>query len=316
VGWYTLVVPRHRRRSGRSHLLAPATAGAIALATLGYVVAGTILPSGPAGGVEGLQGAPLRLSDVQAAAIPSAESPRPASLAPSRESFPIDDGGVTMDKLALRANDLRPLPVSWLSGYQSPLPHGRVTLPFGPSKWGTRVVHGEPFHDGLDLATFCGDRIVAAHNGVVLAAGRHYDAKMGWIGDLKPYLDRLEAKSLWATLPIVIVIDDGNGYRSIYAHLSKVEAKVGDVVAAGDLIGYEGMTGRASGCHLHYGLFSPAETKVFGIDPGVVERMLLPAWQTARVDPQIVLPEQPVPAPTPPPTPPEPVTRASKPPLE
>lgn len=154
------------------------------------------------------------------------------------------------------------------------------------------MVAGEPFHDGLDLATFCGDRIVAAHDGVVLAAGRHYDARMGWIGDLQPYLDRLEAKSLYPTLPIVIVIDDRNDYRSIYAHLSKVVVANGDFVEAGDLIGYEGQTGRASGCHLHYGLFSPLETDRFAIDPGVVERMKLPAWQIARVDPLLVLPAE------------------------
>ena len=165
-------------------------------------------------------------------------------------------------------------------------------MPFGPSEWGSRVVAGEPFHDGLDLATFCGDRIVAAHDGVVLAAGRRYDARMGWVGDLQPYLDRLEAKSLWSTLPIVVVIDDGNGYRSIYAHLSKAIVTKGDTVAAGQLIGYEGQTGRASGCHLHYGLFSPLETDRFGIDPGVVERMKLPAFQIARVDPILVLPER------------------------
>ena len=54
---------------------------------------------------------------------------------------------------------------------------------------------GEHFHDGIDLATFCGDRIVAAHDGVVLAAGRHFDEEIGWIGDLGPYLRRLDAEA-------------------------------------------------------------------------------------------------------------------------
>ncbi len=90
---------------------------------------------------------------------------------------------------------------------------------------------------------------------------------MGWVGDLQPYLDRLEKKHLWSTLPIVVVIDDGNGYRSVYAHFGKVVVKKGQVVKAGQLLGYEGQTGRASGCHLHYGLFSPLETATFGIDP-------------------------------------------------
>jgi murein DD-endopeptidase MepM/ murein hydrolase activator NlpD len=281
----------------------PATFGTLALAIIVYAVADPALPSDPTGVVDGVQGAPLIPADLQAAAVQPTVPERPANVSPGTRPASVDDGGAAEDKQAIRAIGPHPLPVTWLSGYQSPLPNGRVTLPFGPSKWGSRVVNDEPFHDGLDLATFCGDRIVAAHDGVVLAAGRRYDLHMGWVGDLQPYLDRLEAKKLWSTLPIVVVIDDGNGYRSIYAHLSKAEVKKGDVVEAGDLLGYEGMTGRASGCHLHYGLFSPAETAVFGIDPGVVERMLLPPSQIARVDPQLVLPEQTRPRPKPSPTP-------------
>ena len=142
-----------------------------------------------------------------------------------------------------------------LTGYEWPIAHPRLTLPFGPSLWGSRLVEGEWFHDGIDLATFCGDRIRAAHDGVVLAAGRRYDHAMGWLGNLRPYLGRLDRKHLWMTLPIMVVIDDGNGYRSMYAHFGKIVVRKGDTVKAGDLLGFEGMTGRASGCHLHYGLY-------------------------------------------------------------
>ncbi len=155
---------------------------------------------------------------------------------------------------------LSPAPPETLVGYRSPLPHGRLTLPFGPSPCGSRLVEGKAFHDGVDLATFCGDHIKAAHAGTVLAAGRRFDTEIGWVGNLKPYFTRLDRKHLWRTLPITIVIDDGNGYRSIYAHFSKVVVKKGQTVKAGQFLGYEGMTGRASGCHLHYGLFSPLET--------------------------------------------------------
>jgi murein DD-endopeptidase MepM/ murein hydrolase activator NlpD len=178
-----------------------------------------------------------------------------------------------------------------LAGYRSPLAHGRLTLPFGPSAWGSRIVQGTTFHDGIDLATFCGDHVVAAHAGTVLAAGRKYDDQIGWVGDLKPYKDRLDKRHLWMTLPIVIVIDDGNGYRSIYAHFSEVVVKRGQTVKAGQFLGYEGRTGRASGCHVHYGLFSPLETATFEIDPDVVRRMKLPAKQIARIDPVLVLPQ-------------------------
>jgi len=288
--WYTSAVPRHRRRPDLSRYLLLAALGAIALSGIGSIVAGTILPATPAGAVEGMSGVPgdrLALDPAAARVIPAAgqgEPPgpvdEPASPAPGEAS--LDVGRHAVKTLPLAAIEL--------SGYQWPLPHGRITLPFGPTKWGSRVVDGERFHDGLDLATFCGDRIVAAHDGVVMTAGRRYDTVMGWVGDLQPYLDRLESKGLWSTLPIVVVIDDGNGYRSMYAHLSKAIVKRGQTVAAGDLIGYEGKTGRASGCHLHYGLFSPLELARFGIDPGVVERMKLPAWEIARIDPLVVLP--------------------------
>jgi murein DD-endopeptidase MepM/ murein hydrolase activator NlpD len=174
-------------------------------------------------------------------------------------------------------------------------------------------VNGERFHDGVDLATFCGDRVVAAHTGTVLAASRHYDTFMGWIGDITPYLKRVDQKNLWMTLPIVVVIDDGNGYRSVYAHFGRVVVKPGQQVKAGQLIGYEGMTGRASGCHVHYGLFSPWEWAPMAIRADVVKRMKLPKAEIARIDPLPVLPPRAginAPA-TPKPSLPAPATAAS-----
>ncbi len=185
---------------------------------------------------------------------------------------------------------VRPPSPAALTGYVWPLPNARLTLPFTHTHWGSRLVDGELFHDGIDLATFCGDRIFAAHDGVVLAAGRRYDAQMGWQGDLTAYTELLDEKKAWGSLPIVVVVDDGNGYRSLYAHVARVTVKRGDRVSAGQLIGYEGDTGRASGCHLHYGLFSPLETAVFEIKPSLVKSLKLPRFQTARIDPLLVLP--------------------------
>jgi murein DD-endopeptidase MepM/ murein hydrolase activator NlpD len=182
-----------------------------------------------------------------------------------------------------------PMPLDELKGYRWPL-KGRLTLGFEHSEWGSRLVDGERFHDGIDIATSCGDRIRAAHRGVVLAAGRHFDDYVGWIGDLGPYYRRLNEKELWDTLPIAVVIDDGNGYRSIYAHFEKVSVKKGQRVKAGQLIGWEGATGRASGCHLHYGLFSPYETARMGLHPDTAKRMKLPHSEVARVNPLLVLP--------------------------
>lgn len=183
-------------------------------------------------------------------------------------------------------------PPELLTGYRWPLPRGRITLPFGPTQWGSRVVDGELFHDGLDLATFCGDRIVAAHDGVVIAAGRHFDHFIGWVGSLDGYFRRLDRKHLWRTLPIMVVIDDGNTYRSMYAHFGRIVVHSGQLVRAGQLLGYEGATGHATGCHLHYGLYSPLESAKFGLERGVAQRMKLPKAEIARIDPLLVLPER------------------------
>ena len=188
---------------------------------------------------------------------------------------------------------------STLTGYVWPLPRGRITNMFGPDWFSDNVVNRARFHDGLDIATFCGDRIVAAHDGYVLAAGRKVDPWMGWIGSLAPSVARRDQFHLWNDLPIVIVVDDGDGYRSIYAHFSKIAVKAGQTIHAGDFLGWEGRTGFATGCHLHYGLFSPWATGRFGLRADVVKRTKLPAWEIARIDPLLVLPPRPTLDPSP-----------------
>jgi murein DD-endopeptidase MepM/ murein hydrolase activator NlpD len=208
---------------------------------------------------------------------------------PAMAAFEVDHG-IRPQRIWMGDPDTRAPALDTLEGYRWPLAHPRLTLPFGPTPWGSRLVDGQTFHDGVDLATFCNDKVLAAHAGTVLAAGRHYDDVMGWIGSLRPYYNRLDRMGIWRQLPIVIVVDDGNGYRSMYAHMWKITVKAGDTVKAGQVMGFEGMTGRASGCHLHYGLFSPQETATFRIKPDVAKRMKLPKEEIARVDPLLVLP--------------------------
>jgi murein DD-endopeptidase MepM/ murein hydrolase activator NlpD len=181
-------------------------------------------------------------------------------------------------------------PIASLTGYQWPIRVGRITLPFKDIPGGTRIRDGRLMHDGVDMASFCGAPVGAAHDGVVLASGRKFDRVIGWIGDLDPYFHVLDARHLWDDLPKVVVIDDGNGYRSIYAHFEDVSVRVGQHVRAGELIGHEGATGHASGCHVHYGLFSPFETATFGVRADLRRRLRLPKSEIARIDPLEVLP--------------------------
>ena len=84
------------------------------------------------------------------------------------------------------------------------------------------------FHKGMDFTAPTGTPIYASGNGTVIRAQRS------------------------ATFGKVIYIDHGYGYKTIYAHMSKMKAKRGDKVKRGDLIGYVGNTGRSVSAHLHY----------------------------------------------------------------
>jgi murein DD-endopeptidase MepM/ murein hydrolase activator NlpD len=58
----------------------------------------------------------------------------------------------------------------------------------------------------------------------------------------------------WATggYGNMVMIDHGNGYQTLYAHLSQVSTQCGRSVAQGALIGYSGSTGNSTGPHLHF----------------------------------------------------------------
>ncbi len=83
------------------------------------------------------------------------------------------------------------------------------------------------YHPGIDIANDVGTPEVAADGGQVVFAG-------------------------WGSYGIYVEIDHGNGFRTIYGHMSAVMVKPGQVVTQGQEIGLMGATGRASGPHLHF----------------------------------------------------------------
>ncbi|MDR1739809.1 MAG: M23 family metallopeptidase [Bacteroidales bacterium] len=86
-------------------------------------------------------------------------------------------------------------------------------------------------HTGVDFAGPTGIPVYATGNGSVIQAGA-IDGYGGY--------------------GILCVIDHGFGYKTLYGHLSKVTARNGQKIKRGDLIGYIGATGTATGAHLHY----------------------------------------------------------------
>jgi len=84
-------------------------------------------------------------------------------------------------------------------------------------------------HEGIDISNDVGTLVYATGDGVVASAGRT-EAGYG----------------------IMILVDHGFGYASVYAHLSKPLVRAGQRVKRGDLIALSGRTGIVTGPHLHY----------------------------------------------------------------
>jgi len=105
---------------------------------------------------------------------------------------------------------------------------GRRSSNFGQG----RVLNGVPSvpHAGIDIAINTGTPIVAAAPGKVINAGDYFYA----------------GKSVF--------VDHGQGFITLYIHLSRIDVKEGDVLARGQQLGLSGATGRVTGPHLHSGV--------------------------------------------------------------
>jgi murein DD-endopeptidase MepM/ murein hydrolase activator NlpD len=226
------------------------------------------------------------------AAVPTAspsptQTPLPAAVGAGPR--PTDQAGDTLPGPAPTEPPPTSAPPEELTGYRWPMDGGRVTTWFQPVDGGFIVVGDERVHDGIDIATFCGDHILSAHDGVVLYAGRSYEPYLGHDAPTDAFYAQLKKKKLSKkALPIVVVIDDGNGYRSLYAHLSRAEVEIGQRVTAGQLIGLEGATGHATGCHLHYGLIRMDGTYL-PIARELIKKWHYPERTRERIDPLRVL---------------------------
>jgi len=126
---------------------------------------------------------------------------------------------------------------------------GRVSGVYGSQ----RIYNGTPKspHSGLDVAAAQGTPVHAPAAGIVTLA----------------------EPDLYLTGGTVL-LDHGHGVSSNFLHFSRIDVKVGQRVEKGEVLGLVGMTGRATGPHMHWGM----------------------NWFGVRVDPQLLLPPPTVPA--------------------
>lgn len=116
-------------------------------------------------------------------------------------------------------------------GAVAPLPPGSYVLGARWGAWGSWA----RYHTGQDLAAPHGTPIRAAKSGVVV------QGTGGWAG-------------------IDVAIRHSGGGSTLYAHMSRRVAQVGQTVRAGQIIGYVGSTGRSFGPHLHFEYYPPGAT--------------------------------------------------------
>ena len=110
-------------------------------------------------------------------------------------------------------------PCSWI----------KLTSPYG---YRTHPTTGQwKFHNGVDLANNQGTPIYAARSGKVTVAT--YGGTYGYY----------------------VTINHGDGFSSLYAHMTHYIVSKGQTVKKGDVIGYMGSTGRSTGPHLHFSIF-------------------------------------------------------------
>ena len=120
-----------------------------------------------------------------------------------------------------------------------------ITQYFGNTPFSTanpQVYNGHG-HNGVDISAPIGTPIFAALGGTVLGTGD---------------TDILGCYSFGKWVMVV----HGNGLNTLYAHLSSIDVRKGQGVSTGQVIGLSGMTGFATGPHLHFGVYATEGTEI------------------------------------------------------
>ncbi len=164
-----------------------------------------------------------------ATSVPPTTKPLPPSQTePTKPSEPEQTEPEETEPEETEPEETEPEETKPAEGWIIPINYTAFTSPFGERD--APVAGASTYHLGVDLAAPEGTPIYAARSGTVVTAS--YNSSSGYY----------------------VQIDHGDGYRSIYMHMTHFVVSGGQYVSRGQVIGYCGSTGVSSGSHLHFGI--------------------------------------------------------------
>jgi len=161
------------------------------------------------------------------------------------------------------------LPIKRPGVLEFPVTDAVITQYYGPTKFAERA-YRTGFHTGVDFSSVIGTPIFATADGTITRVDNNDRGTSRW--------NRYQYGRY-------ILIAHTNNLSSLYAHLSRTMVKTGDIVKKGDLLGYSGNSGYATGPHLHFGVYWTPSIQLKPVSPAAG---LVPIGVT--IDPMSYLP--------------------------
>lgn len=124
-----------------------------------------------------------------------------------------------------------------------------ITQYFGNTSFAASGAYNGSGHNGIDIGMPVGTPVMAALSGTVIGTGNT---------DLAHSASGAQCYSFgkW------VMVQHANGLSTMYAHLSAINVSKGQTVSTGDVLGLSGMTGYATGPHLHFGVYASAGVQI------------------------------------------------------
>lgn len=161
------------------------------------------------------------------------------------------------------------LPIKRPGVLEFPVSSAVITQYYGPTKFAERAYRTK-FHTGVDFGASIGTPIFSVADGTISRMDNNDRGISRW--------NRYQYGRY-------ILIAHTNNLSSLYAHLSRAMVKTGDIVKKGDLLGYSGNSGYATGPHLHFGVYWTPSIQLKPVSPAAG---LVPIGVT--IDPMSYLP--------------------------